>query len=252
LKRVLQRAVDAGLAPAAGILRPLVPAKSIGGGVDVTPISEAMAYSTLVNHGVKHASRSVLVIRSGGSDLPNSGDVVFRAPTPKGTQVVPRTIADEVTDAMQGVVDHGTARSARQDFPVYGKTGTTNDYTNAWFVGCTRTLCIATWMGYDKLHPMRGVEGVRSVAGGTLPAEIFAKAWDKYREIKAAEKNPGAVPTPTPTHRVKRSAHPQPSRTPSPRPSVGPSKSAKPTPAPTRTPRPKPSCTGPVCLGGPP
>ena len=54
---------------------------------------------------------------------------------------------------MSGVTEPGgTARAARQDFPVYGKTGTTNDSTNAWFVGCSREgrdVCIAVWMGYD-------------------------------------------------------------------------------------------------------
>ncbi|MDQ1383656.1 MAG: penicillin-binding protein, partial [Actinomycetota bacterium] len=126
LKRVLQRAVDAGLAPPENLLtHPNLPARSIGGGDDVTPISEATAYATLVNHGLKHTNRSILVIRSGGSDLPDSGDVVFRAPKPKGTQIVPKKVADQVTTAMQGVIDHGTATRARQDFPVYGKTGTT-------------------------------------------------------------------------------------------------------------------------------
>ena len=249
LKQVLQRAVDAGLAPAKGILRPLVPAKSIGGGVDVTPISEAMAYSTLVNHGVRFdVPRSVLVVRSGGSEAPDSGDVVFRAKKPKGRQVMSRKVADEVTGAMEGVVDHGTATRAHQDFPVYGKTGTTNDYTNAWFIGCTRTLCLATWMGYDKLKPMRGVEGVRSVAGGTLPAEIFAKSWDNYRTIKEAEKHPGAIASPTP----RRSSHPRPSRTPTTHPSVVPTKTAAPKPTPPSSPKPKPTCTELLCNPNPP
>src|SRR5204862_340881 len=86
-KRVLQRGVDAGLGPADRVLRPLVPAKSIGGGLEVTPISEAVAYSTLVNHGVRSDPRSILVVRSGGSGATDSGDVVFRAPKPRGTVV---------------------------------------------------------------------------------------------------------------------------------------------------------------------
>lgn len=249
LKQVLQFGVDAGLAPADRVLRPLVPAKSIGGGLEVTPISEAVAYSTLVNHGVRSDPRSILVVRSGGTGAPDSGQVVFRAPTPRGTSVLSRKIADEVTTAMQGVVDHGTATRARQDFPVYGKTGTTNDYADAWFVGCTRSLCIATWMGYDKVKSMRNVEGASRVFGGTLPAEIFAKAWSDYRAIKAAEKKPAAVATPT--HKVRKSARPQPSRTPTPRPTVTPKPSAKPSPQPTGPPLPRPTCTGLGCLPSP-
>ena len=248
LKRVLQRGVDAGLGPADRVLRPLVPAKSIGGGLEVTPISEAVAYSTLVNHGVRSDPRSILVVRSGGSGATDSGDVVFRAPKPRGSAVIPRKIADQVTDAMQGVVDHGTATRAQQDFPVYGKTGTTNDYTDAWFVGCTRTLCIATWMGYDKLKSMRNVEGTGRVFGGTLPAEIFAKSWQNYRAIKAAEKNPAGVSSPTPTHQVRKSPRPQPSRTPTPRPTVVPSKS--PEPQPSKSVKPQPTCSGLGCLPG--
>ncbi|MFL6241088.1 MAG: transglycosylase domain-containing protein [Actinomycetes bacterium] len=254
LKRVLTRAVDAGFAPKNRVLKPLVPAKSIGGGLEVTPLSEAVAYSTLVNHGLHHDPRSITIVRSGGSGALDSGEVVYRAPRPHGQQVIKRKIADQVTDAMQGVVDRGTATNAKQDFPVYGKTGTTNEYTDAWFVGCTRTLCIATWMGYDKLKSMRDVEGVGRVFGGTLPAEIFAKAMSNYRSIKAAEKNPQVRVSPTPTHRVKRTVRPQPSHTPKPRPSAVPSKSSKPSPSPRPTdkPTPKPSCSGLGCIGSPP
>ena len=251
LKRMLERAVAAGLAPAQRVLRPLVPAKSIGGGLEVTPISEAVAYSTLVNHGVRHDPRSILVVRSGGTGAPDSGDIVFRAPRPAGTTVMARHVADQVTDIMRGVVDQGTATRAQQPFPVYGKTGTTNDSADAWFVGCTRTLCIATWMGYDKLRPMHNVEGVSSVFGGSLPADIFAKTWDNYRAIKAAEKHPGVgIASPSPTHRAQ-TTRPQPSRTPAPKPTVV-SQPPKPKPTPTHSPTPSPVCTLPVCLGGPP
>jgi penicillin-binding protein 1A len=252
LRQVLQRAVDAGFAPADRVLRPLVPAKSIGGGLEVTPLSEAVAYATLVDHGVHHEPRSISVVRSGGSGAPDSGDVVYRAATATGSAVIPKKIADEVTQALAGVVENGTATRARQSFPVYGKTGTTNDYADAWFVGCTRTVCIATWMGYDKLKPMRDVEGVGRVFGGTLPAEIFAQTMKNYREIKAAEKNPRGAVTPTPTRRTHRTFHPQPSLPPSARPSPRPSTSPKATTAPKPTPSPKPKPTILPTLRSPP
>ena len=56
---------------------------------------------------------------------------------------------------MQSVVDYGTGIAARQTFPVYGKTGTTDNFTDAWFTGCTRTLCITVWMGYNKPHELK-------------------------------------------------------------------------------------------------
>jgi membrane peptidoglycan carboxypeptidase len=253
LKQVLRRAVAAGFAPEQRVLRPLVPAKSIGGGLEVTPMSEAVAFSTLAAHGVRRDPRSILTVRSGANGGPDSGNIVYRAPQADGKQVMPAHVADAVTEVMKGVVDHGTATAARQPFPVFGKTGTTNDETDAWFVGCTHKLCIATWMGYDRpflkdgsAHSMQNIHGVGSVYGGTLPARIFASAWDNYRTIKEAEKHPGRVAAPSPsprphavrtTHRPKatHSATPRPTRSATPRPTPTVEPPPTPTARPTRT-----------------
>ena len=140
-----------------------------------------------------------------------------------------------MTKALASVVEYGTGTAAQQDLPVYGKTGTTNNNTDAWFVGCTRSLCIATWMGYDRPHPLVGVEGVGEVFGGTLPAKIFAKSWDNYREIQAIRANGGVSPTPSPTHVTFTHTVPQPQ--------PQPTKTAKhsPKPQPTHTPKPQPT-----------
>ena len=216
----------------------LCPAQSLG--IPVTPLSEATAYSTLVNGGVHHSPRSVL--RVYGSSL---GDM-FTAPTqPRGNRVLPARIANEVKGVMQSVVDSGTGQAARQPFPVYGKTGTTDDFTNAWFSGCSDTLCIAVWMGYDKQyvdhgklpHSMKNVEGVPEVFGGTLPARIFAKTFDNYRLLKTTHHLPGdgsASQSPSPGPAV------QPSRTVSPRPTKPPA-SHQPAPRPTTPPSQEPS-----------
>jgi membrane peptidoglycan carboxypeptidase len=190
--------------------------------------------------------RSILTVRSGGTGGPNAGEVVFRAPQPEGKRVMPARVADQVVDVLYGTVSGGTATRARQPFPVFGKTGTTNNSTDAWFVGCTRKLCIATWMGYDKLRPMVNVQGVGQVYGGTLPAEIFARTWDEYRKIKEAERNPGEITAPTP------SAHPQVRETERPRPTVTrkPSPTKTPKPPPSKTPDPDPTPT-PTDTGGP-
>jgi membrane peptidoglycan carboxypeptidase len=109
-------------------------------------------------------------------------------------------VAGQVVEAMSGVTERGgTARAARQDFPVYGKTGTTNDSTNAWFIGCSREgrdVCIAVWMGYDdetcapdsderSCGGMKNVNGVEQVYGGTLPAEIYDRTWEILEEVEA-------------------------------------------------------------------
>lgn len=264
LAKVMHVAAEAGLAPVQN-LNPCCPAKALG--VEVTPMSVATAYSTLVDHGIRHAPRSVLDIRAGAGGAQN-GELIYRATgQPKGKQVIDPTYADAVTKAMAGVVNQGTATAARQPFTVYGKTGTTNDYTNAWFVGCTPQLCIATWMGYDKQylgpdspHSMVGVEGVSRVYGGTLPAQIFAKVWDHYRSERAAEHQPVlyapavAAPSPSPiaTHRsrVRRTAPPAapPSPTVAPTAPAG----APPTGVPATAAPPTAPATEPPATGSPP
>jgi membrane peptidoglycan carboxypeptidase len=158
---------------------------------------------------------------------------------------------------MQSVVDTGTGTAARQPFPVYGKTGTTDDFTNAWFTGCTRTLCITVWMGYNTQylhhgktpHSMVNIEGVQGgVFGGTLPAEIFARTWSNYASLRAAHGTPLSSPSPSsqpqsfaPSSRAT-SARPTPTRSPAPSPSATPSEapSASPSQRPTLLPSPGP------------
>jgi penicillin-binding protein 1A len=160
------------------------PAQSIG--VEVTPLSEALGFGTIVNHGVHHTPRSVLRVHSA-----DDGELFSAPDHPRGSRAMRKKVADEVASVMQDVVDQGTATRARQPFPVYGKTGTTDDFTDAWFTGCTRDLCLAVWMGYDKPyvhhgrvpHTMRDAAG-DPVYGGTLPAEIFAQTWQDYRTLQ--------------------------------------------------------------------
>jgi penicillin-binding protein 1A len=72
------------------------------------------------------------------------------------------------------VIDQGTAVAARIGRPAAGKTGTTQDYRDAWFVGYTPTLATAVWMGYPKQEqPMRNINGVARVTGGSFPARIW-------------------------------------------------------------------------------
>jgi penicillin-binding protein 1A len=256
LKTVLEQAVAAGFGPADRVLRPLVPAKSIGGGLEVTPLSEAVAYSTLANHGVKQIARTILTVRAGGGTSPESGEVVYRAPRATGQRAMPAAIADQVVDVLKGVVEKGTATRARQNFTVFGKTGTTNDETDAWFVGCTDKLCIATWMGYDRPYKTNGtansmvnIEGVSRVYGGTLPAEIFSQTWKKYEQYQQARLHPEQSAKPSPTSRPQRSSSPRPRKTPvaSPRPTK--TVTAPPSPTQQPSPTPRPTCTTLLCGG---
>src|SRR3954452_21799331 len=227
LKRVIKFARAAGLQTNFVDRRcgSLCPAQSLG--IPVTPLSEATAYSTLVNGGIHHSPRSVLRVRSAAQ-----GDLFAAPARPRGNRVLPAHVASEVKSVMQGVVDSGTGTAARQPFAVYGKTGTTDDFTNAWFTGCSDTLCIAVWMGYDKQyvdhgrlpHSMKNVEGVPEVFGGTLPARIFAKTFDNYRTLQHPPPSSSAAPAATTSEAVhSRSASPSATTT-----------NSRPSPKPTR------------------
>jgi penicillin-binding protein 1A len=184
LNRVVKLARNAGMAighlakgrscgAAEGVVCP-----SYALGVPVSPLSEADAYGSFVDHGVHHAVRSVLSVRT-----PAQGELFQAAASPPGNRVMPAQVADEVTTAMQGVVESGTGQAARQSFPVYGKTGTTDNFTDAWFTGCTRTLCITVWMGYNKPHELRDSSGA-PVYGGTVPADLFAATFANYLALQ--------------------------------------------------------------------
>jgi membrane peptidoglycan carboxypeptidase len=173
-------------------------------GIPISPLSEADAYGTFIDRGVHHPARSVLAVHT-----PAQGELFRAAARPIGKRVMSQTVADEVTSAMEQVVSYGTGTAARQPFPVYGKTGTTDDFTNAWFTGCTRALCVTVWMGYDKpyhrvngrivAHELRSAYGA-PVYGGTVPAEIFSRIFADYRDLQGPPTligAPSAPPIPT-------------------------------------------------------
>jgi penicillin-binding protein 1A len=258
------RARVARLATAAGLDgRPPLTEKSgnpsfgIGGGAEVTPISEAVAFGTFANDGVRVPTRSFTEIRKGATAT-DPGEVVQQVPVGKRSKVMPKGVAQDVVDALTDVVRHGTGTRARQPFTVFGKTGTTNDSTDAWFTACIpdQKICVATWMGYeysscDPRGPapkharltvdgpcggMKKLHGFKQVFGGTLPSEVFAKAQENLRRIKA-ERAARAAGLPIPT------LSPSPTRSPRPHRSTAPT--ATPTPSPSRTPKPKPTTASP-------
>ncbi|MCU1592608.1 MAG: penicillin-binding protein family, partial [Frankiales bacterium] len=187
---------------------PNVKSFGLGTTAEVTPLSLANAYATLVNHGVHTTPRFYSEIRIGGG--PDDPGRVLDGYTPKVERSRPKgltpQVADDVTDAMRDVVDSGTGTAARQPFPVYGKTGTTDNAGDAWFVGCVREpqyVCIATWMGYEDHQSMHDIYGVKGlVFGGTLPAKVFARTFEILRQIQADRKarlagKPVGSPSPT-------------------------------------------------------
>ena len=172
-------------AKALGITSPLAPnASLVLGTPQVSPLEMASAYSTLARGGVQIPPRLIAkVVDADGRPLAPDQD-------PSGRRAVRKETADVVTEVLRQVVDRGTGTAARLDRPAAGKTGTTNDSTDAWFVGYTASprLTTAVWVGWadDGGRPMNRVRG-RAVSGGGIPAQI----WQKYMRAATSGTPPG-------------------------------------------------------------
>ena len=138
------------------------------GELDVSPLDMASAYGVFADHGQRATPTPVLeIVNSAGKVLVNN-----ISPLPKTTTALPANVADNVTKVLQGVITGGTGTAAQLGRPAAGKTGTTSNYTNAWFVGYTPTLSTAVWMGNaaSQATPIGAVKGFDPVYGGTWPA----------------------------------------------------------------------------------
>ncbi len=148
-----------------GISTPLPPYPSVVlGAAEVTPFEVAQAFSVLANSGLRAEPLSVKkVIDRGG--LP-----IERKPV-QVEQVLSPDTGYLVTHLMEGVLDYGTGNGARKrgfKRPAAGKTGTTNDYRDAWFVGFTPDLLAVVWVGFDQKRPI-------NLAGGEAALPIWTE-----------------------------------------------------------------------------
>lgn len=157
------------LAKRMGIMSDIPAYPSIAlGSQNVTPLEMASAYGTLATNG-KHIG-PIAITKVLGPD----GETVFENKE-KPEQVVEPEVAYAATSILKGVISGGTATRARIGRPAAGKTGTSQNYRDAWFCGYTPELSTAVWVGYYKTEtPMRNVRGQRGF-GGTLAAPIWAK-----------------------------------------------------------------------------
>jgi penicillin-binding protein 1A len=137
---------------------------------EVTPLEMATAYSTIAADGVYSPPTFVTRITT------EDGTIVYEATPDSRERVIPLDIAREATIAMEGVVQNGTAKKAIIDRPTAGKTGTTNDYGDAWFVGFTPELAASVWVGFENSNTSMAPPATPiRVAGGTWPTEIWAE-----------------------------------------------------------------------------
>jgi 1A family penicillin-binding protein len=156
----------AALARRSGLRAPiaLYPSSALGASV-VQPLDFVAAYATFDNGGVAVEPRFILRIED------RSGRAVFTPPTATPPPAMDPRVAFIVRDMLQDVVTRGTATALRRLVPsrvlVAGKTGTTNDNADVWFVGMTPEYVTGVWIGFDK--PAMIAPGA---AGGTLAAPI--------------------------------------------------------------------------------
>ena len=141
------------------------------GVVGVSPLDMASAYGVLDNHGNRAEPTPILEI------LDNTGKALVNniAHAPATSSAIPANVADNVTNALEGVIASGTGTAAQLGRPAAGKTGTTSNYTNAWFAGYTPSLSTAVWMGNadSESKTIGDVKGVQPVYGGTWPARTW-------------------------------------------------------------------------------
>lgn len=157
-------------AEAAGIRTPLDPFHSVSlGAQEVTPLEMASAYGTFAAEG-QHVE-PVMVTHIESSDGVNIYEAV-----PVVTAALQPATARTVTAALTQVVERGTGVQADIGRPVAGKTGTSQEYRDAWFVGYTPEMAAAVWVGFPQgAEPMVPPSTPYTVTGGTLPAQIWSR-----------------------------------------------------------------------------
>jgi penicillin-binding protein 1A len=170
-----------------GVQTKLQPAPSLALGTGVvTPLDMASVYATLAAGGVYSKPIAIRrVVFPGGKVGGGWGQ-------PERTRVIPDWVAATVTHVLEENMLHGTGIGAHVPGGAdAGKTGTTDDYADAWFCGYTPSLEATVWMGYPRGEiPMLDVHGA-AVSGPTLPAT----AWRLFMERAAGGSSDAAFPT---------------------------------------------------------
>ncbi|MET0720326.1 MAG: penicillin-binding transpeptidase domain-containing protein, partial [Tardiphaga sp.] len=179
-----------------GIKAPLLDTPSLPiGSAEVSVLEHAVAYVTFPNKGKSVTPHAILEVRTGAGDPVWRFDRDGKPPL----QAIPASVAADMAGMMSHVVSEGTARRAALDgIPTAGKTGTTNAYRDAWFVGYTGNFTCAVWYGNDDYSP------TNRLTGGAMPAQtwhdimVAAHQGIEIKEIPgigAGTKNPPAVPS---------------------------------------------------------
>jgi penicillin-binding protein 1A len=179
------RAVIVDTAKRMGLTHPLTDSSSLPiGAAEVTPIDMAASYAVFANGGKRADPYAAWEVRN------SSGEVIYRhdRDTPP-KQVLDTRVVHDMNFMLNKVVEEGTGkRAALEGIPVAGKTGTTNGYKDAWFVGYTGNLVASVWYGNDDSSPMN------DMTGGTLPAMTWREVMNLAHQNLEIRPIPGASP----------------------------------------------------------
>ena len=192
------------LAHKMGITTPLStnPAMTIGGlTVGVTPLDMAHSYETIAHGGMRvsgtmvtdEAPVGIQEVTAGHEPLQNGARHDTNRVLTK--RVLPADVAHTETSMLETVLQYGTGRAAAIGQFAAGKTGTTSNYGDAWFVGWNSKYTVAVWVGYpNKLIPMTTAFNGQPVLGGTFPALIWHSFMTSALQIEKerAENTTGA------------------------------------------------------------
>ena len=145
----------------------------------VAPLELVSAYASFANGGKLAEPYLVTEI------LSREGELIYARPEPPAVQVIDPAVLAELNSMMRETLKSGTARSASlPGWDAAGKTGTSQDFRDAWFVGYTSALVTGIWLGNDDNSP------TKHVAGGSLPVEI----WSRFMKQALATTPPAPLP----------------------------------------------------------
>ena len=144
------------------------------GAQEVSPLDMASAFGVFATGGLRNEPTPVEWVKS------PDGKFVEDNRERQPRRVVAEIIADNVTDVLKGVITGGTGTRADIGRPAAGKTGTAQEFRDAWFIGYTPTLSASVWIGNKaKPTPMRNIKGIERVTGGSLPAQTWKLFMDE-------------------------------------------------------------------------
>jgi len=162
------------------------------GAAETSPLDMAAAFGVFAARGNQFAATPVLKV------LDARGRILEDNTTRQPQRVLSEAVADNVTDVLKGVITTGTGRGADIGRPngSAGKTGSSEENADAWFVGYTPALSTAVWMGYSDSNnrSLRNIKGVGIVYGGTIPAST----WKAFMGEALKGAPPADFPSPAP------------------------------------------------------